>query len=181
MLISCYCLVIDTVLYRNHLLLSIQYLVFDVVSVITGLFLCYVGFFKRSEGENTLLQEPLLNGNSNVSDDVGSRIKSRGADNVTPYSTAGLFSLFTFFWMGSLIAVGYKKTLDLEDVPQLDRHDSVVKAFPIFRSKLEADGGVGSGVTTLKLQVGIRIRAVLVVMVYNKGLTLSCQAKAGAH
>ncbi|KAJ0046711.1 hypothetical protein Pint_03906 [Pistacia integerrima] len=253
MLISCYCLVTDTVLYRNYLLLSIQYLVSDVVSVITGLFFCYVGFFTRSEGENTLLQEPLLNGNSNVSDDVGSRIKSRGADNVTPYSTAGLFSLFTFSWMGSLIAVGYKKTLDLEDVPQLDRHDSVVEAFPIFRSKLEADGGVGSGVTTLKLvkalilstwkeilltgflillhtmatyvgphligtfvqyltrrrefknegyvlvsaflvakfvenfseihyffwlqQVGIRIRAVLVVMVYNKGLTLSCQAK----
>ncbi|KAJ0044828.1 hypothetical protein Pint_03930 [Pistacia integerrima] len=151
MLISCYCLVTDTVLYRNYLLLSIQYLVSDVVSVITGLFFCYVGFFTRSEGENTLLQEPLLNGNSNVSDDVGSRIKSRGADNVTPYSTAGLFSLFTFSWMGSLIAVGYKKTLDLEDVPQLDRHDSV--------------------------QVGIRIRAVLVVMVYNKGLTLSCQAK----
>ncbi|XP_031253303.1 ABC transporter C family member 3-like [Pistacia vera] len=253
MLISCYCLVTDTVLYRNYLLLSIQYLVSDVVSVITGLFFCYVGFFKRSEGENTLVQEPLLNGNSNVSDDVGSRIKSRGADNVTHYSTAGLFSLFTFSWMGSLIAVGYKKTLDLEDVPQLDRHDSVVEAFPIFRSKLEADGGVGSGVTTLKLvkalilstwkeilltgflillhtmatyvgpyligtfvqyltgrrefknegyvlvsaflvakfvenfseihyffwlqQVGIRIRAVLVAMVYNKGLILSCQAK----
>lgn len=50
-----------------------------------------------------------------------------------------------------MIAVGYKKTLDPEDVPQLDRHDSVVEAFPVFRSKLEADGGVGSGVTTLKL------------------------------
>lgn len=79
-------LVRDTVLYRNHMSLSIQYLVSDAVSVITGLFFCYVGFFKRSEGEDTILQEPLLTGNSNISDDVGSRIKFRGADNMTPYS-----------------------------------------------------------------------------------------------
>ncbi|KAJ0046710.1 hypothetical protein Pint_03905 [Pistacia integerrima] len=153
--------------------------------------------------------------------------------------------------MGSLIAVGNKKTLDLEDVPQLDKDDSVAGAFPIFRSKLEAEGGV----TTIKLvkavvwsgwkeilltgflallytmasyvgpylidtfvqylngkrefenegyvlvsvffvaklveclsqrnwffrlqQLGIRIRAVIVAMVYNKALTLSCQAKQG--
>ncbi|XP_044482645.1 ABC transporter C family member 3-like [Mangifera indica] len=255
MSVSCYCLVIDIVLCKNHVSLPIQYLVSDVVSVIGGFFFCYLGFVKRREGEDTLLQEPLLNGNSNVSDDVGSSIKSKGADNVTPYSNAGLFCLFTFSWMGSLIAVGNKKTLDLEDVPQLDNADSVVGAFPIFRSKLQAEGCVGSGVTTLKLvkalvwsawkeilitgllallytiasyvgpylidtfvqylngkrefenegfvlvsvfffaklveclsrrnwffrlqQVGIRIRAVLVAMVYNKGLTLSCQSKQG--
>ncbi|XP_031253354.1 ABC transporter C family member 3-like [Pistacia vera] len=247
MSISCYCLVIDVLLYKNHVSLPIQYLVSDVVSFISGLFFCYVGFVKRSEGEDTLLQEPLLNGNSNV----GSRIKSKGADKVTPYSNAGLFSLLTFSWMGSLIAVGNKKTLDLEDVPQLDKEDSVAGAFPIFRSKLEAEGGV----TTIKLvkavvwsawkeilltgflallytmasyvgpylidtfvqylngkrefenegyvlvsvffvaklveclsqrnwffrlqQLGIRIRAVLIAMVYNKALTLSCQAKQG--
>ncbi|KAJ0045919.1 hypothetical protein Pint_03928 [Pistacia integerrima] len=247
MSISCYCLVIDVLLYKNHVSLPIQYLVSDVVSFISGLFFCYVGFVKRSEGEDTLLQEPLLNGNSNV----GSRIKSKGADKVTPYSNAGLFSLLTFSWMGSLIAVGNKKTLDLEDVPQLDKDDSVAGAFPIFRSKLEAEGGV----TTIKLvkavvwsgwkeilltgflallytmasyvgpylidtfvqylngkrefenegyvlvsvffvaklveclsqrnwffrlqQLGIRIRAVIVAMVYNKALTLSCQAKQG--
>ena len=28
-------------------------------------------------------------------------------------------------------------------------------------------------------QVGIRIRAVLITMIYNKGLTLSCQSKQG--
>ncbi|KAJ0103691.1 hypothetical protein Patl1_03991 [Pistacia atlantica] len=247
MSISCYCLVIDVLLYKNHVSLPIQYLVSDVVSFISGLFFCYVGFVKRSEGEDTLLQEPLLNGNSNV----GSRIKAKGADKVTPYSNAGLFSLLTFSWMGSLIAVGNKKTLDLEDVPQLDKEDSVAGAFPIFRSKLEAEGGV----TTIKLvkavvwsawkeilltgflallytmasyvgpylidtfvqylngkrefenegyvlvsvffvaklveclsqrnwffrlqQLGIRIRAVIVAMVYNKALTLSCQAKQG--
>ncbi|OMO98911.1 hypothetical protein COLO4_13638 [Corchorus olitorius] len=155
--------------------------------------------------------------------------------------------------MGPLIAAGNKKTLDLEDVPQLDSSDSVVGAFPKFRSRLESYDSEGSGVTTFKLvkalffsawkdilltalftfmytvatyvgpylidtfvqyldgrrefksegyllvtaffvaklveclsqrrwffklqQVGIRMRAVLVTMIYNKGLTLSCQSK----
>ncbi|KAI9186589.1 hypothetical protein LWI28_018865 [Acer negundo] len=247
--ISCYCLVIDIVLYKKHETLPIQYLVSDIVSVITGLFFCYVGFSGKIEGEDTLLlREPLLNGE-------GESIKSKGADSVTPFTNASPFSLLTFSWMGSLIAFGNKKTLDLEDVPQLDSSDSVVGTFSILRNKLEANGGVGSGLTTLKLttsilfsvwkeflltaflsliytlanyvgpylidtfvqylngkrefdnegyvlvsiffvaklveclcqrhlffrlqQVGIRIRAVLVAMVYNKGLTLSCQAKQG--
>ncbi|KAG4112037.1 hypothetical protein ERO13_D13G138300v2 [Gossypium hirsutum] len=155
--------------------------------------------------------------------------------------------------MGPTIAAGNKKTLDLEDVPQLDSRDSVVGAFPKFRNRLEAADGEGTGVTTLKLvkalffsvwkdilwtglfvfmytvasyvgpclidtfvqylngqrvfknegyllvtaffvaklvectsqrwwffklqQVGIRLRAVLIAMIYNKGLTLSCQSK----
>ncbi|KAK0601044.1 hypothetical protein LWI29_020831 [Acer saccharum] len=250
--ISCYCLVIDIVLYKKHETLPIQYLVSDIVSVITGLFFCYVGFSGKIEGGDTLLREPLLNG---VGNGEGESIKSKGADSVTPFTNAGPFSLLTFSWMGSLIAFGNKKTLDLEDVPQLDSGDSVVGTFSILRNKLEANGGVGSGLTTLKLttvilfsvwkeflltacltliytlatyvgpylidtfvqylngkrefdnegyvlvsiffvaklveclcqrhlffrmqQVGIRIRAVLVAMVYNKGLTLSCLAKQG--
>ncbi|KAK0600082.1 hypothetical protein LWI29_011477 [Acer saccharum] len=250
--ISCYCLVIDIVLYKKHETLPIQYLVSDIVSVITGLFFCYVGFSGKIEGGDTLLREHLLNG---VGNGEGESIKSKGADSVTPFTNAGPFSLLTFSWMGSLIAFGNKKTLDLEDVPQLDNGDSVVGTFSILRNKLEANGGVGSGLTTLKLttvilfsvwkeflltgfliliytlatyvgpylidtfvqylngkrefdnegyvlvsiffvaklveclsqrhrffrsqQVGIRIRAVLVAMVYNKGLTLSCKAKQG--
>ncbi|KAK3198713.1 hypothetical protein Dsin_022128 [Dipteronia sinensis] len=202
-----------------------------------------MGFLGENEGEDTLLREPLLNGVS----------KSKGVDSATPYSNAGPFSLLTFSWMGSLFAVVNKKTLDLEDVPQLDSGDSVVGAFPILRNKLEANGSVVNGVTTLKLatalvfsvwkeilwtaflalvytlasyvgpylidtfvqylsgrrefdnegyllvstlfvaklveclfprhwlfklqQAGIRIQAVLVAMIYNKGLTVSCQAK----
>ena len=255
--ISCYCLVIDIVIYKRHVSLPVQYLVSDVVSVISGLFFCYVGFSVKNETgeEDTLLEEPLLDGNSSVFNGVASSISSKGADSVTPYSDAGLFSLITFSWMGSLIAVGNKKTLDLEDVPQLDSGDSVVGAFPILRNKLEEDGGIRTGVTPLILakaliffcwkdilltallalvytlasyvgpylidsfvqylngrrefknegyllvsaffvaklveclsmrhwffrlqQIGIRIRAVLIVMIYNKGLTLSCQAKQG--
>ncbi|KAJ9672355.1 hypothetical protein PVL29_025823 [Vitis rotundifolia] len=221
--ISCYCLVIDIV--KKHQSLPIQFLVPDIVYVITGLFLCNSGD------------------------------KSKGEAAVTPFSKAGFFSLLTFSWMGPLIAEGNKKALDLEDVPQLDTSNSILGVFPAFRNKLQCDSGGSSGVTTFKLvkalifaswaeilltalfvllntlasyvgpylidtfvqylngrrefknegyllimaffvaklvecisvrhwffrlqQVGIRIRAVLITMIYNKGLTLSRQSKQG--
>ncbi|XVF03647.1 hypothetical protein REPUB_Repub05bG0011100 [Reevesia pubescens] len=250
--ISCYFLVIDIVLFKNHVSLPSQYLVSDVFSVITGLFLCIVGFFRINKGEIALLEEPLLEGNSNVSN--GEELsRKKGGDTLSPYSNAGIFSILTFSWMGPLIAAGNKKTLDLDDVPQLDSDDSVVGAFPKFRNRLEAVDSEGSGVTTFKLvkalffsawkdilstalfaflynvasyvgpyliddfvqylngqgkfksegyllvmtffvgklvectsqrrcffklqQVGLRMRAVLVAMIYKKGLTLSFQSK----
>ncbi|XP_050246580.1 ABC transporter C family member 3-like [Quercus robur] len=250
--ISCYCLVIDVILYKKHVSLPLQNLVSDIVSVVSGLFFCYVGFFGKNEGEDTLLEEPLLNGDS--SNEAESN-KSTGNENVTPYLNAGFFSTLTFSWMGPLITIGNKKTLDLEDVPQLGPSDSVFGAFPNFKNKLEAECGTSNGVTTLKLtkalifsawkevlftaflvimntlasyvgpyfidnfvqylngrrsyknegyvlvsvffaaklveclaqrhwffrvqQVGIRVRSVLIIMIYNKGLTLSCQSKQG--
>ncbi|TYI03203.1 hypothetical protein ES332_A11G320100v1 [Gossypium tomentosum] len=250
--ISCYCLVIDVVLFKKHVSFPSQYLVSDVLSVVTGLILCIVGFFVRNEGEDTLLVEPLLSGDSSVSNGV-ELSKEKGGDTVTPYSNAGIFSVLTFSWMGPLIAAGNKKPLDLEDVPQLDSHDSVIGAFPKFKNRLESADSEGNGVTSLKLvkalffsawkdilwtalfaftytvasyvgpylidtfvqylngqrefkaegyllvaaffvaklveclsqrrwffklqQVGLRQRAVLVAMIYNKGLTLSCQSK----
>ncbi|KAK6229842.1 hypothetical protein SCA6_018793 [Theobroma cacao] len=250
--ISCYCLVIDVVLYKEHVSFPSQYLVSDVFSVITGFFLCIVGFFGRNEGEDTLLEEPLLNGDSSVGNGV-ELSKKKGGDTVTPYSNAGIFSILTFSWMGPLIAAGNKKPLDLEDVPQLDSSDSVVGAVQNFINRLASADSEGSGVTVLKLvkallfsawkdilwtallafmytvasyvgpylidtfvqylngqrefknegyllvmaffvaklveclsqrrwyfklqQIGIRLRAVLVAMIYNKGLTLSCHSK----
>ncbi|XP_022716766.1 ABC transporter C family member 3-like [Durio zibethinus] len=250
--ISCYCLVIDIVLVKKHISFPVQCLASDVFSVITGLFVCIVGFWGRNEGEITLLDAPLLKGDSNVSNGVDLS-KKKGGDSVTPYSNAGIFSILTFSWMGPLLAAGNKKTLDFEDVPQLDTDDSLVGAFPKFRNRLEAADSKGSGVTTLKLvkalflsawkdilrtalfaflynvasyvgpslidtfvqylngqrkfknegyllvtaffvakliesisqrrcffklqQVGLRLRAVLVAMIYNKGLTLAFQSK----
>uniref|UniRef100_A0A5B7AW34 ABC-type xenobiotic transporter n=1 Tax=Davidia involucrata TaxID=16924 RepID=A0A5B7AW34_DAVIN len=251
--ISCYCLVIDYVNYRKNQSFPTQFLVSDVVSALTGLFFCSVGFLVKNVGEDTLLQEPLLNGSTNVTNGTESN-KSIGGETVTPYCNANIFSILSFSWMGPLIAVGNKKTLDQEDVPQLAGVDSVREAFPNLRNKLESDSG-SSRVTTFALakalifsiwgeilitaffaliytlasyvgpylvdtfvqylngrrefknegyllvsaffaaklveclaerqwffrlqQAGIRARAALVAMIYNKGLTLSSQSKQG--
>ncbi|XP_052290247.1 ABC transporter C family member 3-like isoform X2 [Citrus sinensis] len=254
--ISCYCLIVDIVLCEKQVSLQIQYLISDVASAMTGLFLCFVGILSKIEGEDALLlREPLLKADSNEIDGTVPSIKSEGADKLTPYSRAGVLSVITYSWINSLIALGNKKTLDLEDVPQLDSGDSVSGAFANFKNKLETEGGVGSGLTTVKLikamfcsvwkdvlvtgfltvlytlasyvgpylidtfvqylngrrdfenegyvlvsafcvaklveclcqrfrvfrlqQLGIRMRAALIAMIYNKGLTLSSQAKQG--
>ncbi|XP_045786142.1 ABC transporter C family member 3-like isoform X1 [Trifolium pratense] len=255
--VSCYCFVVDiVVLYDNHIELTAQCLVSDVVSFCVGLFFCYVGYFVRNESEESdkTIQETLLNGdNGNGNVNPLELKETKGSDTVTPFSNAGILSLLTFTWVGPLIAFGNKKTLDLEDIPQLDSGDSVVGAFPTFRDKLEADCGAVNRVTTLKLvksllisvwkeilvtaflallytlasyvgpylidsfvqyldgrrlyenqgyvlvsaffiakivecvtqmhwyfrlkQIGLRFRALLVTMIYNKALTLSCQSR----
>ena len=71
--------------------LPIQSFVSDSVSLITGLFFIYVGFLVKQDGENTILGEPLLNGNV-TSEDAESN-KSKGDANGTPFSMLE-FSLF---------------------------------------------------------------------------------------
>ncbi|BAT80618.1 hypothetical protein LR48_Vigan07g014300 [Vigna angularis] len=258
--VSCYCSVVDiVVISERRVAFPAQYLVSDVVSTCFGLLFCYVGYFVKNKGlvrekENNGIQEPLLNGGTNDADVLRSN-ETKGGDTVTPFSYAGILSLLTFSWVGPLIAVGNKKALDLEDVPQLDSTDSIVGAFPSFRDNLEANCGTINNVTTLKLvkalvmsawkeilftgflvttntlasyvgpylidsfvqyldgrrlyenqgyvlvcsfflakiveslsqrhwffrlqQIGLRIRALLVTMIYNKALTLSCQSKQG--
>ncbi|XP_042477213.1 ABC transporter C family member 3-like [Macadamia integrifolia] len=56
--------------------------------------------------------------------------------------------------MGPLLALGYKKTLDLEDVPQLSNCDSANVVFPHFRNNIESENngsGNGGQVNTLNL------------------------------
>ncbi|KAK4778518.1 hypothetical protein SAY86_006046 [Trapa natans] len=150
--LSCYCLVVDFLLQRQyHVPLPIRSFIFDGVSVLSGLFFCYVGLLGKYEGENVdaHLEEPLING---AAEDSSSG-NSKGSETETPYSEASVFSKFTFSWMSPLIAFGNQKALDPEDVPQLDFDDSLEGAFPKFKSKLQTQlaSGPSDGVTTSRL------------------------------
>ncbi|KAH7860034.1 hypothetical protein Vadar_008409 [Vaccinium darrowii] len=139
----------DFLYNKNDQSLQTQLLVSDIISTVMGFFFCLLGFLGKKENEDTLLQEPLLNGTGTRNATQSN--KSSGGEIVAPFPIASLLSKLTFSWMGPLIDAGYRKTLDLDDVPQLAGIDSVEGAFPIFRSKLEFDYGSGSRITTFKL------------------------------
>ncbi|XAR56775.1 Xenobiotic-transporting ATPase [Bertholletia excelsa] len=248
---SFYFLVVDFLFNKQQQSLKTLSLISNFISAITGSFFIYVGFLGKKKGEETLLREPLLNESINGTESN----KSAGSEYAAPSSNASFFSILTFSWVGSLIGMGYRKTLDKEDVPQLAGVDSVTGAFPIFRTKLESESGSGSRITTITLvkaliftawkeilvtaifalvytlasyvgpylidtfvqylngrrefnnegyalvsafliaklveclvqrhwffmlqRAGLRTKGVLISMVYNKGLTISCQSKQG--
>ncbi|KAK7305217.1 hypothetical protein VNO77_43118 [Canavalia gladiata] len=150
--VSSCCLVIDLVVYRKHifLLLPIVYLVSDIGSTITGLFLCYVGCSVNNMTKLAPLEEALLNGDSSVSNNCDPN-RTRGNENLTRYSNAQFFSILTFSWISPLITLGNEKTLDHEDLPLLAIDDSAYGTFPTFRNKLESECASVRKVTTLKL------------------------------
>ncbi|GJT98519.1 ABC transporter C family member 3-like protein [Tanacetum coccineum] len=140
--VSSFCLVLDYVYYKHDGYVTVHVLFFDASSTFVSLFLCYVGFSGKSEGEtiNHSLQESLLNGESETAD-----------TSLTPARTTSVFSLLTFSWIHPLISKGYKKSLDLEDVPELDSVDNARASFSVLRNKLESYKKENSGITALCL------------------------------
>ncbi|CAA0839063.1 ABC transporter C family member 3 [Striga hermonthica] len=135
-LFSCYCLVVDFLSYKKYHPLSVyQFWASDIASLIMGFILSCIGYLGKKNDEITALQEPLL-----IAGDAFGISKStvKAEETVTPYANAGIFSLITFSWLSPLIALAKnKKTLNLEDVPQLASCDSVREVFPILNNKLE--------------------------------------------
>ncbi|XP_024965504.1 ABC transporter C family member 3-like isoform X3 [Cynara cardunculus var. scolymus] len=164
----------------------------------------------RDIGGDNGLRQPLLTDTSKPS--ANKARESSSPETLTPYANSTLFSLLTFSWLSPMVAIGHKKPLDLEDVPQLSGVDSVVGSFPILKHKLDPDHFNDSFVRFLngtqdsnkyqgylfvlvfflakvvesvsqrhwffKLQQGgIRARAALVAMIYEKGLTVSSRSK----
>ncbi|KAL4579999.1 hypothetical protein LXL04_016171 [Taraxacum kok-saghyz] len=120
--ISCFSLFLHYVHYKHNRHLAAQFLVFEVLSTFVSLFLCYVGFFDNNEYET-----------------------------ITPSTTSSIFSLLTFSWIDPLIAIGYKKPLDLEDIPQLDDVNSARGAFSVIKSRLESEKRENIQITTFSL------------------------------
>ncbi|MQL96384.1 hypothetical protein Taro_029058 [Colocasia esculenta] len=125
-------LVLDFVQCGKLQVAPIHLWVADVGSAIFGLFLCYAGLSGVRVEKYESSREPLLNHGESVLS------KSNDGEQVSMFSNAGLLSVLTFSWMGPLFSVGYRKTLDLDDVPQLADNDSVNGFFPIFKEKLES-------------------------------------------
>ncbi|KAL9238615.1 hypothetical protein vseg_013011 [Gypsophila vaccaria] len=144
--VSCYCLAVDIAQCSKHRCLPTQFLVSDVVYVISGILFCCGGIVGKAVIEDNDVHEPLLNGNHGI--------ESRSLGRETPdiYANAGFFSKLTFMWIGSLITKGYKKTLDLEDVPLLSGKDNVEESQVIFEKYLNS-GREGSKIKVTTLQL----------------------------
>ncbi|XP_042515871.1 ABC transporter C family member 3-like [Macadamia integrifolia] len=148
---SCSYLIIHLGFYRKQSSLPSLLWVSNVISIIGGFFSCYFGLFgKGHKDEDFHFLETLLKNSpsqNNVDDEQGS---SSNGENITPYANANLLSIVTFSWMGPLLTIGNKKTLDLQDVPQLANCDSANVVFAHFINKLESNGNDGH-ISTLKL------------------------------
>jgi hypothetical protein len=96
---------------------------------------------------------------------------SVGTSGRSSFTDAGLFSIITFSWMGPLLDLGRRKTLDLEDVPLLGDSDSVHGIVHNFRERIHSISTAGqcTGVTTIKLSKALvftTCKLILVTAVY---------------
>jgi ABC-type multidrug transport system fused ATPase/permease subunit len=151
LIISLYSLILHILSLRNHEIVASHLWILDFGSVVAGLLLSYACFFgkRRNEGDDSLLQEPLLNGSCN-SIDTGNRT-SDGSKNDSLFTNAGFIDILTFYWIGPLLSLGHKKTLDLEDIPMVDGKDSTNGVLPIFKTQLDSQMGADGRVTPFKL------------------------------
>uniref|UniRef100_J3LBX1 ABC transmembrane type-1 domain-containing protein n=1 Tax=Oryza brachyantha TaxID=4533 RepID=J3LBX1_ORYBR len=90
-------------------------------------------------------QQPLL--------DRPASCSSKASASRSVFTDAGFFSIITFSWMGPLLDLGRRKSLDLDDVPNLHDNDCVHGILPNFEAKLVSVSATGkyTGVTAIKL------------------------------
>ncbi|KAG8058732.1 hypothetical protein GUJ93_ZPchr0002g24629 [Zizania palustris] len=94
------------------------------------------------------MEQPLLNPAVSASSEA-----TRSKSSKSVFTDAGIFSIITFSWMGSLLHLGRNKTLDLDDVPILTDNDSVCGILPKFEGKIVSVSSTGryAELTTVKL------------------------------
>ncbi|XP_002967127.2 putative ABC transporter C family member 15 [Selaginella moellendorffii] len=76
------------------------------------------------------LGEPLL-------EEEDTQVADKGEDNVTPYTRAGNLSLLFISWVNPVLALGGKRTLEPEDLPQVAQEHRASTAYEFFQDKWE--------------------------------------------
>lgn len=105
----------------------------DLLALPPCFFLCVVAVHGKSG-----IRKPVADGVFESLLDFSSE-KPSLQKKVTNYASANLFSLATLSWLDSILAAGYKKPLELDDIPELqskDRAAFVSKLFETHWSKL---------------------------------------------
>lgn len=130
-LFTCF-LILDILVFRVRKVIY-PYIWVDILALFICSFLCYVSYCGRTSKHSFTesIQEPLL---ESVSE------KSANIKLVTPYATANFISLMSFSWLNTLLAVGFKRPLQIEDVPHVADADSAEEVYCAFRDRLEAEG-----------------------------------------
>lgn len=125
-------IILDILLLKDRKIIY-PYTWVDIVALSICTFLCYVSYFARTSTDSFTqsIQEPLLESASE---------KRANIKLVTPYATANFLSLMTFSWLNTLLAVGFKRPLQIEDVPHVADADSAEVVYCAFRDRLEAEG-----------------------------------------
>lgn len=125
-------LILDILLLRDRKIIY-PYIWVDILALSICSFLCYVSYCGRTNTDSFTqsIQEPLLESASE---------KSANIKLVTPYTTANILSLMSFSWLNTLLAVGFKRPLQIEDVPHVADADSAEEVYHAFRNRLEAEG-----------------------------------------
>ncbi|KAK6934570.1 ABC transporter-like, ATP-binding domain [Dillenia turbinata] len=134
-----YYIAVGVSLHCKNQPLPIEFWVSGFITFLSGFFFCWAEFFPN-KAEDSILEAPLLSGDGTPPSTAESG-EVDGAKRVASHSKTNFFGVLTFSWVSPLIALGNKKTLDLEDVPELARRDSVEGLFPIFKNKLGMYGG----------------------------------------
>lgn len=89
------------------------------------------------------LQQPLLNktpqpkwvsNNGHISMEQNPQREICYINQLTPYSRANVWSLMTFHWLNPLFAMGYKKTLEVDDVPNVAGKDTAQESYRVLET-----------------------------------------------
>ncbi|KAJ9188588.1 hypothetical protein P3X46_003930 [Hevea brasiliensis] len=102
----------------------------DFLGVLSSTFLLGVSIFGKTGivfNSSSAITDPLLHGKTS---------KHLEGKSESPYGNATLLQLITFSWLNPLFAIGIKKPLEQDEIPDVDNKDSAAYLSPAFQECL---------------------------------------------